>query len=436
MPTPKGRPDASDTKDNLRESESNSKIKRTSLQIVKKNQYYNALHTTGHLKSDKNPDPRYGHSSTTNRSTSRGKQLSAKNRLVYKKDSMKNLNSNNVKSEMSMNNMNQPKMEDKENDFSQANNHQKLNRTSSGRDGKTNIKSMSGIRKLYTLKATNSNRRLESQSYRDLNYKQNTTNSSLKNGKVTQGSSTIYSTSISSKKKRTKNKISSSETPKLRSHNEAMFTGIKPKVKKEEMSDKENRYTANYDTRMLKKPPNPNTTNKKVKPSNFVKKPSSAHHVESRKVDISMDQKSDYQSKYDQNEIIKRNKVQDQIINHLKTGTLPKEPIITPIMSNDGQIRQYILNDPITNPDEIDSEISLLPADQITNTTVDKSKCSTRRNGIVKAYAANTNKGIIRNYNEDRVSIILNILKPQSRKGEDWPKCSFFGVFDGHGGAG
>lgn len=61
-------------------------------------------------------------------------------------------------------------------------------------------------------------------------------------------------------------------------------------------------------------------------------------------------------------------------------------------------------------------------------------KCSVKRNGIVKAYAANTNQGIVRNYNEDRVSIILNIMKPASRVNEEWPKCSFFGVYDGHGG--
>ena len=61
-------------------------------------------------------------------------------------------------------------------------------------------------------------------------------------------------------------------------------------------------------------------------------------------------------------------------------------------------------------------------------------KCSVKRNGIVKAYAANTNQGIVRNYNEDRVSIILNIMKPASRMNEEWPKCSFFGVYDGHGG--
>ena len=52
------------------------------------------------------------------------------------------------------------------------------------------------------------------------------------------------------------------------------------------------------------------------------------------------------------------------------------------------------------------------------------------------AYAANTNQGIIRNYNEDRVSIILNINKPSARKEEDWPSCSFFGIYDGHGGQG
>ena len=61
-------------------------------------------------------------------------------------------------------------------------------------------------------------------------------------------------------------------------------------------------------------------------------------------------------------------------------------------------------------------------------------KCSVKRNGIVKAYAANTNQGIVRNYNEDRVSIILNIMKPAIRANETWPKCSFFGIYDGHGG--
>lgn len=63
-------------------------------------------------------------------------------------------------------------------------------------------------------------------------------------------------------------------------------------------------------------------------------------------------------------------------------------------------------------------------------------KFSAKRNGIVAAYGANTNQGIVRNYNEDRVAIILNIMKPKSKQfsGEKWPKCSFFGIYDGHGG--
>lgn len=61
-------------------------------------------------------------------------------------------------------------------------------------------------------------------------------------------------------------------------------------------------------------------------------------------------------------------------------------------------------------------------------------KFSFKKNGLVKAYAVNTNQGIVRNYNEDRVSIILNIMKPIDRQDEFWPRCSFFGVYDGHGG--
>lgn len=66
----------------------------------------------------------------------------------------------------------------------------------------------------------------------------------------------------------------------------------------------------------------------------------------------------------------------------------------------------------------------------------DSTKWSVRRNGIIRAYGANTNQGIIRDYNEDRVSIILNIMQPDNKKDvKNWPQWSFFGVFDGHGGA-
>lgn len=58
-----------------------------------------------------------------------------------------------------------------------------------------------------------------------------------------------------------------------------------------------------------------------------------------------------------------------------------------------------------------------------------------KSSSVVKAFGANTNEGIVRNYNEDKVSIVLEITKPANLSGEEWPKCSFFGVYDGHGGA-
>lgn len=56
-----------------------------------------------------------------------------------------------------------------------------------------------------------------------------------------------------------------------------------------------------------------------------------------------------------------------------------------------------------------------------------------KRNGCIRGYSANTYHGLVRNYNEDRVSIILNITRPEAL--EKWPKCSYFAVFDGHGGS-
>lgn len=85
----------------------------------------------------------------------------------------------------------------------------------------------------------------------------------------------------------------------------------------------------------------------------------------------------------------------------------------------------------MSNPDTM----PLQPAHKIIIPNHESTKHSLKRNGVVRAYAANTNQGLVRNYNEDRVSIILNILKPPNRKDEHWPRCSFFGIYDGHGGS-
>lgn len=54
--------------------------------------------------------------------------------------------------------------------------------------------------------------------------------------------------------------------------------------------------------------------------------------------------------------------------------------------------------------------------------------------GQVQLYCANTHRGIIREHNEDRVMIMTRVQKPFDRKEEKWPTCSFFGLYDGHGG--
>ena len=63
-------------------------------------------------------------------------------------------------------------------------------------------------------------------------------------------------------------------------------------------------------------------------------------------------------------------------------------------------------------------------------------KCSTIDNGCVKAYGAATAQGLVRHSNEDRVGIVLNLAQPTDWVNGRWPCSSFFGVYDGHGGAG
>lgn len=55
---------------------------------------------------------------------------------------------------------------------------------------------------------------------------------------------------------------------------------------------------------------------------------------------------------------------------------------------------------------------------------------------LISAYGVNTYKGIIRNYNEDRISIIINAkyCNIQKLKNNNSEKVSFFAIYDGHAG--
>ena len=56
--------------------------------------------------------------------------------------------------------------------------------------------------------------------------------------------------------------------------------------------------------------------------------------------------------------------------------------------------------------------------------------------GIVKVYGVNTYQGIFINYNEDGVSVIINMNKPKNFQKKKWPKISFFCIYDGDWGEG
>lgn len=56
-------------------------------------------------------------------------------------------------------------------------------------------------------------------------------------------------------------------------------------------------------------------------------------------------------------------------------------------------------------------------------------------NGREAIYSVNTTNGVIRGYNEDRVSIVINIKRKADWPHSRWPNCSYFSLFDGHGGS-
>ena len=61
-------------------------------------------------------------------------------------------------------------------------------------------------------------------------------------------------------------------------------------------------------------------------------------------------------------------------------------------------------------------------------------KCSNKQVGPLKSFSYNTFQGLFKDYNEDRVSVCSLVKKPSSTKMKTWPKISYFGIFDGHGG--
>ena len=119
-------------------------------------------------------------------------------------------------------------------------------------------------------------------------------------------------------------------------------------------------------------------------------------------------------------------------INNKQNININASTIINPGNNNDKDTYQkYItINDIIGEKCELNLDILKLIFENY-----DQSKTSKKSMGSIKSYGVNTYQGIVRNYNEDRVSIIINMNKPKNYL-KKWPKISFFGIYDGHGGEG
>ena len=104
----------------------------------------------------------------------------------------------------------------------------------------------------------------------------------------------------------------------------------------------------------------------------------------------------------------------------------------TRLLTNNENENKYItINDIIGEKCNIDLDLL-----RLFYSNYEQSKTSKKKMGAVKSYGVNTYQGIVRNYNEDRVSIIINMNKPKNYNKKSWPKISFFGIYDGHGGEG
>lgn len=68
------------------------------------------------------------------------------------------------------------------------------------------------------------------------------------------------------------------------------------------------------------------------------------------------------------------------------------------------------------------------------NSKLKQTKTSAIRCGFVYGYAVESHVGINRYKKLDRVTISMNLPKPLNFEGVNWPRSSFFGLYDGHSG--
>ena len=110
-----------------------------------------------------------------------------------------------------------------------------------------------------------------------------------------------------------------------------------------------------------------------------------------------------------------------------------KEPQTPKITLNPGSFSQAAAFPAPKKPEPIPLSLKIL------NKKYDyyeKAKFSNKQLGSLKSFSYNTFHGLFKDYNEDKIIVVNQLKKPASSKMKTWPKISYFGIFDGHGGEG
>lgn len=58
-----------------------------------------------------------------------------------------------------------------------------------------------------------------------------------------------------------------------------------------------------------------------------------------------------------------------------------------------------------------------------------------KENNFIKGVSSITRQGQVRSNNDDRITILINVSKPENIYTNKWPFCCFFGIYDGHNGS-
>ena len=149
--------------------------------------------------------------------------------------------------------------------------------------------------------------------------------------------------------------------------------------------------------------------------------------------------KKDKVKEKDLDECTKLNHERDEkiILSPESSSKSPNNTDYKKYISNNKNNKEQVQNKKILFINDLIGEDGKISIDKIykKNKNFMRAKTSTKSYGVIKGYSVNTNQGIIRNYNEDRVSIVINMNQPNNYVSNlKWQKISYFAIFDGHGG--